>query len=170
MEAVDIYDCNKQKKGYIKYRGKDNLGKGEYALAARAIIINSDKKILISRRALYKKHGGYWEANGGNALAGETSKECVIREIKEELGFELSKYEGILFKETISKVAPVFDDIYIYKIDINICDLKPNREVMEVKWASIKEYEDLNNHNLILHYHEFTKDDYNKALKVLNII
>lgn len=169
MEAVDIYDRNKQKKGYIKYRGKDNLEEGEYALAARAIIINSDKKILISRRALYKKHGGYWEANGGNALAGETSKECVIREVREELGFDLNKYEGILFKETISKVAPVFDDIYLYKIDININELTPNKEVMDVKWVSIEEYEELNNQNIILHYHEFTEEDYYEAIKLLNI-
>jgi len=84
------------------------------------------------------------------------------------LGFDLSQYEGILFKETISKVAPVFDDIYLYKIDVNISDLTPNKEVIDVKWVSIEEYEELNNQNLILHYHEFTKEDYYKTIKLID--
>ena len=167
MEAVDIYDENKNKKGYIKYREKDTLEEGEYGLAARAIIINSENKILLSRRALNKKHGGLWEANGGNALAGETSKECVIRELKEELGIDLTQYNGFLFKETISELVSVFDDVYLYRIDVDINSIQPNEEVIDVKWVSIDEYEEMNKQNLILHYHEFTKEDYYKAIKLL---
>ena len=166
IEPVDIYDENKKKTGKIKMRYRDSLEKGEYALAARAIIINSKNEILLSRRALDKKHGGLWEANGGNALAGENSKECIIREIKEELGLDITNYDDILFKETISKTAPVFDDIYVYRIDVDIKKIHHNSEVMHVKWVSIDEYEDMNNKGLILHYHEFTKEDYIKVIEV----
>ena len=32
MEPVDIYDCNRNKKGYKKVRGRDRLEPGEYII------------------------------------------------------------------------------------------------------------------------------------------
>ena len=53
-----------------------------------AIIIEADK-ILIARRANGKHLSGYWEFPGGKLDDGETEKECLTREIKEELDIHI---------------------------------------------------------------------------------
>ena len=84
-EMWDIYDINKNKTGKQVQRNSYQFKKGEYHIVVIAIIINSKNEILISKRAAYKKFGLMWECNGGSILAGETSLEGVLREIKEEL-------------------------------------------------------------------------------------
>lgn len=61
-----------------------------------AIIIDNQQKILITRRALDKSHGGYWEFPGGKVDAPEEAIDALKREIKEEVGIEVihSKYLG----------------------------------------------------------------------------
>ena len=39
-----------------------------------------------------------WECSGGSILAGETSLEGIIRELKEELGIKFSKKRSYIFK------------------------------------------------------------------------
>ena len=87
-EMWDIYDINKNKIGKQVQRNSYQFKKGEYHIVVTAIIMNSKNEILISKRAAYKKFGLMWECNGGSILAGETSLEGVLREIKEELGIE----------------------------------------------------------------------------------
>ena len=54
-----------------------------------AILIN-DKKILIARRKATDNQGGKWEFPGGKIKADETPRECLIREMKEEFGINVS--------------------------------------------------------------------------------
>lgn len=53
-----------------------------------AAIIIRDKKVLIARRAQGEKFAGSWEFPGGKVEAFETPKECLRRELYEELGIE----------------------------------------------------------------------------------
>lgn len=46
-------------------------------------------RILIDRRPSEGLLGGLWEFPGGRCLAGETLEECVVREIREELGIRV---------------------------------------------------------------------------------
>ena len=55
QELVDVYDKNKQKTGKIKVRDSKVFEDGEYALAAKAIIIKTDEKIILSKRSESKK-------------------------------------------------------------------------------------------------------------------
>lgn len=166
-ELVDVYDENKQRTGKIKERDPKVFESGEYALAAKAIIINSNKKILISRRSeRKKKKAGFWEINGGVCLAGENSLQGIIREIKEELGIDLSTYKAIFYKEYRKKV--VFDDLYLFKVDIDISNLEfSDREVAAAKWVTIEEYEQLYKDEKLLYYDEFNSTDYEKCIKLL---
>ena len=54
-------------------------------LVAAAIII-SKGKVLLARRRRGDSHEGCWEFPGGAVEAGETVEECLVRELKEELG------------------------------------------------------------------------------------
>lgn len=52
-------------------------------------VIEKDGKILIARRKSGKCVGANWEFPGGKLEEGETLKECLKRELKEELDIEV---------------------------------------------------------------------------------
>ena len=68
-----------------------------------AALIFRDGKLLITRRHARSHLGGLWEFPGGKREAGETFERCLVREIREELGVEISV--GELFEE-ISHAYP----------------------------------------------------------------
>ena len=56
---------------------------------AVAVIINDKEEVLISRRSAEQDQGNKWEFPGGKVEEGESSKEALHREIREELGIEV---------------------------------------------------------------------------------
>ena len=62
-----------------------------------AALIFHDDKLLITRRHADSHLGGLWEFPGGKREANETFEECLVREIREELGMEIAV--GELFEE-----------------------------------------------------------------------
>ena len=111
-EYWDIYDENRKKTGKIVERSVYEFEPGEYHIVVTGIILNSKNEILITKRAEHKKFGLMWECNGGSVLAGETSLQGVIRELKEEVGVEFKKREAIFLKEVKGgKKYPNFKDL-----------------------------------------------------------
>lgn len=98
-EFWDIYDENRNKTGKLAERDGYEFKDGEYHVVVTGIIFNSKYEILISKRASWKKYGGLWECNGGSILAGETSLEGILRELKEELGISFTEKDAIFLKE-----------------------------------------------------------------------
>ena len=63
-----------------------------------AALIFHNGKLLITQRRADAHLGGLWEFPGGKREAGETFEQCLVREIREELGVEISVgelFEGI---------------------------------------------------------------------------
>lgn len=56
--------------------------------AAIAIVIR-DCKVLICQRPADKSFSGYWEFPGGKREPHETMEQCLIRELREELGIQV---------------------------------------------------------------------------------
>ena len=166
-ELWDIYDKNKKKTGKTVLREGRKLKEGEYHIVVTALIINSKHEILISKRAKYKKHGLMWECNGGSILAGETSLEGVIREVKEELGIEFSKKEAIFLKEIRrEKVPPDFKDIWLFKRDIKDEEITlPDGEAIEYKWVNIDEFIKMASEGKLVPEIEIGRREYEDALK-----
>lgn len=169
-ELWDIYDENRNKTGKIAEREITKFEKGEFHIVVSAIIMNSKNEILISQRAPHKKHPLKWECNGGSILAGETSLEGMIRELKEELGLEFSKEEGVLL-ETIKREQfkfPDFKDIWLFRKDIDIKDLTfSDGEAIAAKWVTIEEFLRMYENEEIVKTVNFGMEEYKKALKIL---
>jgi len=62
-----------------------------------AALIFRGGKLLITQRHADAHLGGLWEFPGGKREAGESFEQCLVREIREELGVEISV--GKLFEE-----------------------------------------------------------------------
>ena len=165
-ELWDIYDENRNKTGRLAERGVTKLEFGkEFHIVVAGIIINSENKILISQRAPHKHLGLQWELNGGSILAGETSLEGILRELKEELGLEFSKKEAIFLKEITARKFPNFKDLWLFKKDIDIKDIKFNDgEAIDVKWVSIEEFIQMYNDGEIVETVDFGIEEYNEAI------
>ena len=85
MEFNDIYDKERNLTGRTHRRGSI-WRKGEYGLVVCVWVYDGKGKFLLTRRAPEKSFSGTWENSGGAALAGETSLQAIIRELREETG------------------------------------------------------------------------------------
>ena len=168
IEMWDIYDINRKKTGRLAKRGEYEFKEGEFHIVVQAIIMNSKNELLISKRAANKGFGLMWEFNGGSVLAGETSLEGIIREIKEELGIEFTKKEAIFFKEILGyKITPNFKDMWLFRKDIDIKDIVfLDRETIEAKWVSIDEFMKMFENKEIIPVIDFGLEEYNEAIKI----
>jgi len=93
-------------------------------------------KLLITQRHKDSHLGGLWEFPGGKREANETFEECLVREIREELGIEISV--GKLFEE----IAHDYPEKSIH-LKFFICELisgKPQAlGCAAIKWISKSE-------------------------------
>jgi len=55
-----------------------------------AALIFRSSQLLITRRHASSHLGGLWEFPGGKREPGETFEQCLVREIREELGVEIA--------------------------------------------------------------------------------
>lgn len=59
-------------------------------LRVTCALIERERKILVAQRPPGKALEGKWEFPGGKIDVGESSEDCLLREIREELGCEIS--------------------------------------------------------------------------------
>lgn len=158
MEFWDIYDANKQKTGRTMKRNDWCLKDGEYHLTVLGVIRRTDGRYLITQRVMTKSWApGWWEVSGGGVMAGEESKEAVVREVLEETGLDVSNAAGgYVFsykRENPGEGDNYFVDIYRFETDFDESDLKlQEAETLGYKLATKEEIEELGNQGIFLHY------------------
>ncbi len=54
-------------------------------------LVDTDNRVLLGRRPEGKPMAGLWEFPGGKVRAGETPEHALIRELREELGIDVSE-------------------------------------------------------------------------------
>ena len=59
----------------------------------------AEARLLIAQRKHKDFLGGYWEFPGGKIECGETIEQCLVREIKEELGVQVKAAEFFCVRE-----------------------------------------------------------------------
>lgn len=162
MEIRDLYDENKKLTSETIYKGQ-NVPKGRYYITVVIFIQNDKNEFLLQRRA--KKKDGKWATTGGHPVSGETSKQGIITEIKEELGINVNVKNIELFKTL--KTEDDFIDLYYLKENIDINKIKIQKEEVEdVKWVSIKEIQKMIQQGIFSKSH---KTFFDECMKYLNI-
>ncbi|SER76568.1 shikimate kinase [Lachnobacterium bovis] len=158
MEKWDIYDRNKKKTGRTMNRNDWNMNDGDFHLTVIGIVQRQDGRFVVTKRIETKKYApGAWEISGGGAMAGETSREAIIREIKEEIGLDVSKAKGGLvhtyMRENPQEGDNYFVDIYKFYMDYDENDVKiQSTEISEFKFVNSDEVQELAQKEEFLHY------------------
>ena len=146
-EYTDLYDENKNLTGEKLFREKGTkliVPKGRYSVVVLVFIENSKGEFLFQMTSKRKKN--VWATTGGHVKSGQTSKEAIIEEIKEELGIDINADEVKLFKTY--KYDDAFKDVFYIKKDIDINSLTYEKDEVEyVKYLTKDKILDLINNN-----------------------
>ena len=101
-------------------------------------LITDSNKYLIAKRNMKKSLGGLWEFPGGKIDDDETPKECLKRELKEELNIET------VIGDFICSNTHDYGD---FKIDLHLYEVKSfsgniiKSEHEDIKWISKVEFD-----------------------------
>jgi 8-oxo-dGTP diphosphatase len=112
------------------------MQKGEMTEVAVGIL-RKDGKILICQR---KKGGRYelkWEFPGGKLEKGETTEQCLRRELNEELTIEIHSIERIQTQAAYYEDGGIFNVAYCF---ISGYTGEPKNNVFEqIRWVTVDE-------------------------------
>ena len=139
MELVDLYDENRIPLGRTAERHAPK-GPGEHRIVVHVCVFDSRGRLLIQKRTLEKRiWPGLWDVTvGGGVDAGETSRQGAVREVGEELGYDLDLI-GLRPAVTVNFEGG-FDDFFVVTRDLDLGDLRLQKEeVSDVRWATLEE-------------------------------
>ena len=139
MELVDLYDENRVPLGRVAERHAKKAP-GEYRMVVHVCIFNGLGQMLIQQRSPEKTiWPELWDVSiGGGVDAGETSRQGAVREVGEELGYDLDLI-GLRPAVTVNFEGG-FDDFFVVTRDLDLGDLRLEKEeVSDVRWATLEE-------------------------------
>lgn len=92
--------------------------------------------MLIAQRCEGDSFGSYWEFPGGKKNADETFEQCVIREIREELGIAVKVHEKLLDIRKKFRSRTIW--LHFYMCSHVAGDPRPI-ECQNVRWVDLTE-------------------------------
>jgi len=138
----------------------------KHIVLAGGIIIKDKKILIIKRSSLEKVLPNYWEIASGKKRSNESLKDCLIREVKEEVNinvkpifpFSVFEYQFIIDKKKTNYIQIN----YITKAS-NINDLSLSPEHDDYTWISLKE---VNKYKISKEIKRIIK----KAFRLINVL
>ena len=133
-ERWDLVDRNRIPTGQTRRRG-EKAPPCIYHIVVLGWVINRKGEFLISRRSPEKSNPLLWETTGGAKQAGEDSLKAVVREIREEVGIDVSKNRPV-FLGTRERFDRIFFDGWMFFKDVppESITLQPE-ETCDAKWV-----------------------------------
>lgn len=111
------------------------------ALALRCTV---DGRYLLARRGPEGSGRGCWEFPGGKIEIGETQQQALLREIHEELSFDLKKLPLDFIGENTHQYENLKVKIYLWRAEV---DIKPEFKLVDhdhVGWFLVDEIKEVN--------------------------
>lgn len=101
------------------------------------IFIDKENRVLLEDRRKICKHGEHWSFFGGVIEKGESIKQALNREVKEELGYNLKDYK--FFKRYDFSVGDLNLTYFMYVADIPSFNLLKPHKKADMKKFTIKQ-------------------------------
>ena len=151
MEYIDVIDKDTCEKTGISKPLSEIHKNGDWHNTIHAWLINAKNEILIQRRSRNKVNfPNCWDVTvGGHISSGEDAISGAIREIKEEIGVDVTPDELEMIGKTSHEVdlanETYFDNekinVYVVKNDFKISQFKmQEEEVEELRWIPMLEF------------------------------
>lgn len=103
-------------------------------LVVACALVDADGRVLIAQRPEGKQLAGLWEFPGGKLEKGETPEECLIRELREELGIETQ----VACLAPLTFASHTYDDFHLL-MPLYVCrrfsGIPEPREAQALKWV-----------------------------------
>ena len=113
-----------------------------YRVSVKAVIWNAER----TRVLFCKEANGMWECPGGGLDWGESAEQCIIRELKEEMGLvvtTVSKAPVAFFGcPDIQKRYP-YKGFAFYEVSVRDVTFTPSDECIEIGWFTPEEAQSL---------------------------
>ncbi len=110
-------------------------------LVVAAALVDVDGRVLIARRPEGKPMAGLWEFPGGKVDSGETPEQALIRELREEIGIDVT--ENCLAPFTFASHR--YDDFHLL-MPLYVCRVWDGmvvaREGQTLKWVRAPDLKD----------------------------
>lgn len=134
-ELWDVTDAAGVPIGRTHRRGDPDFPDGFFHVVSAVCVVGVDGRVLITQRAPTKEWALSWEFPAGSALAGETSVEAAIRELREETGLEVSADSLELVGRVTEESALL--DLYVTRAPrVTDLALDPD-EVCDAAWVPL---------------------------------
>ena len=138
-ELRDLYDINSNKTDKTYHKG-ESIPEGYYPMVVMVVIRNSKGEFLMQKRSEAK--GGDWGVTGGHPKSGETPREGIITEVKEELGLDFTN-ENFIEYDSGCDGRDCYKMYYVTKdLDINDITIQ-EEELSEVRWFTMDELKNM---------------------------
>lgn len=142
MELLDVYDNLGNKTGRVVERGNksETFNDNEHIAVTNIYIENDKGEFLIQKTS--KEKGGHYASTGGHINHGEDAFSTIVREVKEELGIDISN-DNIISLGHICVDFPIRFIFYLKK-NINLNDIVLQKdEVESISYMSIDKIKDI---------------------------
>ncbi len=118
-----------------------DIPNGFYRVSIKGLILDETKE----KFAVILEDNGWWELPGGGLDWGEKPHDCLIRELKEEMGLTVTEVKPFPSYHLIGKnMKDNWTLNLIYEIEVEDLNFTPSEECQEIKFISPKEIDSLN--------------------------
>ncbi|MCX7115510.1 MAG: NUDIX domain-containing protein [Gammaproteobacteria bacterium] len=101
-------------------------------------MLDSSERVLISKRPVHKPGGGLWEFPGGKVEPDEAVHDALCREISEEVGLTVLRYQWMGCVEEASLSLHVY---WVSKWLGEAVKREDQLDLCWVPWSSLRQYQ-----------------------------
>jgi mutator protein MutT len=108
-------------------------------IAVRAIITNSERKILILKRANTSYGNSCWNLPGGKIDFGETAEHAIKKELKEEINLDCHSAEFLFYLDNLPNEMTDLHFVTLFFECKCTGEIKLNPESSDYRWIDSSE-------------------------------